>query len=239
LRSEFVAHDADAAMDTMVPDACVNHVPTMTGGVGHDEVKRFYKYHFVNAHPPDIEIIPVSRTVGTDSIVDEMIVKFTHTCVIDHLLPGIPPTGRSVEIPVVGVVQLRDGKLASEHIYWDQASVLVQIGKLDPTGLPIAGVEVARKGRDGLSERPGWRATRRCDFRCARVPAPGIPAPDAAASRLPPPRTARPRSGKHRDRRQTVRPRREGARQRPADRFSAAGASGDQDAGRLDRKSTP
>src|SRR6267142_2456290 len=73
LRSEFVAHDADAAMDTMVPDACVNHVPTMTGGVGHDEVKRFYKYHFVNAHPPDIEIIPVSRTVGTDSIVDEMI----------------------------------------------------------------------------------------------------------------------------------------------------------------------
>ncbi len=148
LRSEFVAHDADAAMDTMVPDACVNHVPTMTGGVGHDEVKRFYKYHFVNAHPPDIEIIPVSRTVGTDSIVDEMIVKFTHTCVIDHLLPGIPPTGRSVEIPVVGVVQFRDGKLASEHIYWDQASVLVQIGKLDPAGLPIAGVEIARKVLD-------------------------------------------------------------------------------------------
>ena len=117
LRSEFVAHDADAAMDTMVPDACVNHVPTMTGGVGHDEVKRFYKYHFVNAHPPDIEIIPVSRTVGTDSIVDEMIVKFTHTCVIDHLLPGIPPTGRSVEIPVVGVVQFRDGKLLRFVVY--------------------------------------------------------------------------------------------------------------------------
>src|SRR6266436_8734717 len=146
LRSEFVAHDA--TMDTMVPDACVNHVPTMTGGVGHDEVKRFYKYHFVNAHPPDIEIIPVSRTVVTDSIVDEMIVKFTHTCVIDHLLPGIPPTGRSVEIPVVGVVQFRDGKLASEHIYWDQASVLVQIGKLDPAGLPIAGGESAAKVRD-------------------------------------------------------------------------------------------
>ena len=77
-----------------------------------------------------------------------MIVKFTHTCVIDHLLPGIPPTGRSVEIPVVGVVQFRDGKLASEHIYWDQASVLVQIGKLDPAGLPIAGAEIARKVLD-------------------------------------------------------------------------------------------
>src|SRR6266481_3532360 len=110
----------------------------------HDALPIF----IVNAHPPDIEIIPVSRTVGTDSIVDEMIVKFTHTCVIDHLLPGIPPTGRSVEIPVVGVVQFRDGKLASEHIYWDQASVLVQIGKLDPAGLPIAGVEIARKVLD-------------------------------------------------------------------------------------------
>jgi carboxymethylenebutenolidase len=148
LRMEFVARDVDAPTDTMVPDPCVNHVPTMTGGVGRDEVKRFYKYHFVNANPPDIEIIPVSRTVGTDSIVDEMIVKFTHTCVIDYLLPGIPPTGRPIEIPVVVVAQFRDGKLASEHLYWDQASVLVQIGKLDPTGLPIAGVEIARKVLD-------------------------------------------------------------------------------------------
>ena len=89
-------------------------------------------------------IAPISRTVGTDSIVDEMIVKFTHDRVIDYLLPGIPPTGRQVEIAAVVVVQFRDGKLASEHIYWDQASVLVQIGKLDPAGLPIAGVEVAR-----------------------------------------------------------------------------------------------
>src|SRR3984893_3388628 len=158
LRSEFVAHDADAAMDTMVPDACVNHVPTMTGGVGRDEVKRFYKYHFVNANPPDIEIIPVSRTVGTDSIVDEMVVKFTHTCVIDFLLPGIPPTGKRVEIPTVVIAQFRDGKLASEHIYWDQASVLVQIGKVDAAGLPIAGVEVARKVLDRPLPSTRWRA---------------------------------------------------------------------------------
>jgi carboxymethylenebutenolidase len=145
LRAEFVARDVDAPTDTMAPDACVNHVPTMTGGVGLDQLKRFYKYHFVKANPPDIKIIPVSRTVGTDTIVDEMVAKFTHTCVIDYLLPGIEPTGRSVEIAAVVVVHFRDGKLASEHIYWDQASVLVQIGKLDPAGLPIAGVEVARK----------------------------------------------------------------------------------------------
>jgi len=118
-------------------------------------VKRFYKYHFVDAHPPDIEIIPVSRTVGTDTIVDEMVVKFTHTCVVDHLLPGIPPTGRSVEIPVVVVGQFRDGKLASEHIYWDQASVLVQIGKLDPVGLPIAGCRDRAQGSgQGPTEQP-------------------------------------------------------------------------------------
>jgi carboxymethylenebutenolidase len=148
LRSEFVSRDVDAPTDTMASDPYVNHVPTMTGGVGLDELKRFYRYHFVNANPPDIEIIPVSRTVGTDSIVDEMVVKFTHTCVIDFLLPGIPPTGKRVEIPTVVIAQFRDGKLASEHIYWDQASVLVQIGKVDGAGLPVAGVEVARKVLD-------------------------------------------------------------------------------------------
>jgi carboxymethylenebutenolidase len=148
LRAEFASHDIDALMDTMVFDPYVNHVPTMTGGVDRDELKRFYKYHFIDANPPDIQIIPVSRTVGTDSIVDEMVVKFTHTCVIDFLLPGIPPTGRPVEISTVVVAQFRNGKLASEHIYWDQASALVQIGKLDPLGLPIAGAEVARKVLD-------------------------------------------------------------------------------------------
>jgi carboxymethylenebutenolidase len=148
LRSEFVARDEDGPTDTMVPDASVNHVPTMTGGVGRAELKRFYKYHFINANPPDIELTPISRTVGADTIVDEMVVKFTHTCVIDYLLPGIPPTGRSVEIPAVVVAQFRDGKLSSENIYWDQASVLVQIGRLDPAGLPIAGVAVARKVLD-------------------------------------------------------------------------------------------
>src|SRR3981081_2539020 len=148
LRSEFVARDVSPPTDTMVPDAYVNHVPTMTGGVGRDELKRFYKYHFVDVHPPDIELIPVSRTVGTATIVDEMVAKFTHTCVIDYLQPGIPPARQPVEIRVGVVAQFRDGKLASEHIYWDQASVLVQIGKLDPAGLPIAGVEIARKVLD-------------------------------------------------------------------------------------------
>ena len=64
------------------------------------------------------------------------------------MLPGIAPTERLVEVPVVVIVRFRDGKLAHEHIYWDQASVLAQIGLLDPHGLPIAGVESARKAMD-------------------------------------------------------------------------------------------
>ncbi len=151
-RHEFETCDADATMATMVDEPYVNHVPTMTGGVGHDQLKRFYKYHFIGANPADLRLIPVSRTVGADRVVDEMVVRFTHTSEIDWMLPGLPPTGREVEIPLVAIVHFRDGKVAHEHIYWDQASVLVQIGKLDPEGLPVAGAETARKVMD--KDRP-------------------------------------------------------------------------------------
>jgi carboxymethylenebutenolidase len=144
-RCEFETRDVDATMATMVAEPYVNHVPTMAGGVGHDQLKRFYKYHFVGANPPDTTLTPISRTVGENSVVDEMLFSFTHTSPIDWMLPGIAPTGRKVEVALVAIVQFRDGKLVHEHIYWDQASVLVQIGKLDPKGLPVAGAESARK----------------------------------------------------------------------------------------------
>lgn len=144
-RYEFENRDVEATMASMVDEPYVNHVPTMTGGVGHDQLKRFYKYHFIGRNPPDTELVPVSRTVGADSLVDEMVFRFTHTSEIDWMLPGIPPTGRRVEVPLVAVVRFRNGKLVHEHIYWDQASVLVQIGKLDSAGLPVAGAETARK----------------------------------------------------------------------------------------------
>ena len=147
-RHEFENCDVDATMATMVGTPYVNHVPTMTGGVGHDQVKRFYKYHFIGRNPPDLELHPVSRTVGADQVVDELILSFTHTATIDWMLPGIEPTDRRVEIPLVAIVKFRDGKVLHEHIYWDQASVLVQIGKLDPRGLPVAGAQTAQKLRD-------------------------------------------------------------------------------------------
>ena len=135
-RYEFETRDVDATMATMVAEPYVNHIPTMTGGVGHDQLKRFYKYHFIGANPPDMALNPISRTVGTDRVVDEMVLSFTHTTEIDWMLPDIPPTGRRVEVPLVAVVHFRDGKLAHEHIYWDQASVLAQIGRLDRAGCP-------------------------------------------------------------------------------------------------------
>jgi len=147
-RCEFETRDVDATMASMVDQPYVNHIPTMTGGVGHDQLKRFYKYHFIGSNPDDTELIPVSCTVGSTSLVDEMLFRFTHTRAIDWMLAGIAPTGRRVEVPLVAVVQFQDGKLVHEHIYWDQASVLVQIGLLDPAGLPVAGAETARKVAD-------------------------------------------------------------------------------------------
>jgi carboxymethylenebutenolidase len=98
--------------------------------------------------PPDTEMTSVSRTIGEDQLVDEMIFKFTHTILMDWMLPGVAPTGKRVEVPLVAIVQFREGKLAHEHIYWDQASVLVQIGLIDPAKLPVAGIESARKVLD-------------------------------------------------------------------------------------------
>ena len=142
---EFGTRDVDAIMPTMIAEPYVNHVPTMTGGVGHDQLKRFYKYHFVNANPADTRLIPLSRTIGADRVVDEFIFCATHDREIDWLLPGLAPTGKYFEIPMLAVVCFLGDKLYNEHIYWDQACVLVQIGLLDPRGLPIAGIQAAKK----------------------------------------------------------------------------------------------
>ena len=142
---EFGTRDVDATMKTMVSQPYVNHIPTMTGGVGHDSLKRFYKHHFIPTTPADTRLVPISRTIGADRLVDEMLFCFTHDIEIDWMLPGIAPTGKYVEIPLVAIVNFRGDKLYPEHIYWDQASVLVQIGILDPKGLPVAGVETAKK----------------------------------------------------------------------------------------------
>src|SRR6266436_2353517 len=148
VRYEFSTRNTEETLATMVEDAYVNHIPVLTGGVGRDQLREFYSKRFIPQMPPDTEMTPVSRTIGEDQLVDEMVFKFTHTIRMDWILPGIPPTGKRVEVPLVAIVRFRDGKLAHEHIYWDQASVLVQLGLLDAGVLPVVGIESARKALD-------------------------------------------------------------------------------------------
>jgi carboxymethylenebutenolidase len=150
---EFSTRDVSSTIATMVEDAYVNHVPVMTGGYGHEALRRFYAEDFISTMPADTSIKLVSRTLGQnqqgdDQLVDEMIFSFTHTEEMPWMLPGIAPTHRHVDIPLVVVVGFRDGKLAHERIYWDQASVLKQIGLLADASLPVYGAETARKVLD-------------------------------------------------------------------------------------------
>src|SRR5262249_4136440 len=142
---EFADLDVDATMETMVPEPYVYGIPVMTGGFGCQGVRRFYTEHFINQIPKDAKVTPISRTVGTDQVVDEFILSFTHDTQWDYLLPGIPPTGKHVELPHVLVMKFENGKIAHEHVWWDQASLLVQVGLLDPGKLPVVGVEQARR----------------------------------------------------------------------------------------------
>jgi carboxymethylenebutenolidase len=148
---ELEAHSTEKTLSTMTDDPVNINIPLLTGGVGLEEVRKYYSEYFIPKNPPDTEVVLLSRTVGQDRLVDEMIQRFTHTIEMDYMLPGIPPTGKRVEIPVIVVVEFREGKIASEHIYWDQASVLVQVGVLNPNSLPVVGSESARKMIDPTS----------------------------------------------------------------------------------------
>lgn len=144
-----LAGDLDTTMATMTDSPHLNHVPTMAGAVGHSAVKAFYRDHLVGKFfPPDVKIDGISRTVGESQIVEELVFTFTHTIEIDWLLPGVAPTGKRIEMAVAAIVGFKDGKISHEHIYWDQAGILVQIGLLDPAGLPVTGPESARKVAD-------------------------------------------------------------------------------------------
>ena len=142
---EFADFDVNATMETMVPEPYVHCVAVMTGGFGGEGVRRFYSEHFINQIPKDAKVTPISRTVGKDQVVDEFILSFTHETQWDYLLPGIPPTGKRVELPHVLVMKFENGKVAHEHVWWDQASLLVQVGLLDPANLPVVGIEQAKK----------------------------------------------------------------------------------------------
>lgn len=145
LEFEFEKEDVDATMTTMTEDPYVHHVPTLTGGRGYDGVYNFYKNHFVGKLPKDFKVTKITRIIGVDQVVDELVISFTHNTEIEYLLPGVAPTGKYVEIPHVVIMKFKNNKISHEHIYWDQASVLAQVGLLKTESIPITGIEQTKK----------------------------------------------------------------------------------------------
>jgi carboxymethylenebutenolidase len=143
--NEFVAKDVDATMATMVGEPYVWHVPALTGGSGGENVRRFYASQFIGHTPDDSVLTPIARAVSEDRVIDEFVFEFTHDIEIPWMLPGVPPTGRHVRIPMVVVMGFDDDRVTHEHIYWDQASVLAQLGLLDPALLPVSGADQAER----------------------------------------------------------------------------------------------
>ncbi len=145
VRSEFEAKDIDATMRTMVAEPYVWHVPVLTGARGGEAVRRFYATQLIGRMPADAVLHRISRTVSADRVVEEFVLEFTHDKEIPFMLPGIAPTGRMARVPTVVVMGFEGDKVAHEHIYWDQATLLVQLGLLDQTGIPVSGADQAAR----------------------------------------------------------------------------------------------
>jgi carboxymethylenebutenolidase len=150
-QAEFALKDADAALATMTASPYVLFVPTGTGGTGREAVREFYANHFLPSIPPDFGLASVSQIFAQDHIVEEFVVSFTHTLKMDWILPGVPITGRKTEFPLVGVIRFENGKVAGEHLYWDQATVLSQLGI--PNIVATAGAVAAVKLLKRLTQR--------------------------------------------------------------------------------------
>ena len=144
-----LAGDLDKTMATMSANPHIVNVPTMIGGQGQEGVRRFYANRLIGQFfPPDVKFETISRTYSPQRLIDELIISFTHTIQMDHILPGVKPTDKFVEAAFVVIVGIEDGKVTYEHIHWDQANVLVQLGLIDPTGLPVTGAGAAAKLRN-------------------------------------------------------------------------------------------
>ena len=145
INCEFEEKDVKATMQTMVKEPYVHHVPILTGGIGYEGVYDFYRDSFIGKMPSDTKFVQISRTIGNDQVVDELVLSFTHDIEIPAMLPEISPTGRYIELPLVVVMKFKGNKIEHEHIYWDQASLLLQIGLLDNKKIPITGIEQSKR----------------------------------------------------------------------------------------------
>ena len=153
--SEFVLKDAKAALATMSDNPYVLMVPIAVGGRGREGVYNYYHDHFLAQLPADLKSIAISQVIGKDILVEEAVYQFTHDQVMDFMIPGVPPTGKHVEVGVVGIIKFENAKIASEHLYWDHASVLAQLGVIDQGKVPVKGVESAGMLLEWAGIKPG------------------------------------------------------------------------------------
>jgi carboxymethylenebutenolidase len=150
-----LAGDLDKTMATMTPDPHIVNIPTMIGGQGPAGVRQFYANRLIGQFfPEDVQFETISETASDKHLVTEMVISFTHTIEMDHILPGVEPTGKYAEVVFVVIVGFKDGKVEFEHIHWDQANLLVQLGLIDPAGLPLTGAGAAAKLRDASIPDP-------------------------------------------------------------------------------------
>ncbi len=142
LYAEFAQRDVDLALSTMTDDPYVICVPVGRGGHGRAGVRRFYAEEFFRGIAPDTQMTPIAQTIAESTLVDESVISFTHDVPMEWLLPGIAPTGRKLEFAMIAVISFEAGKIASERLYWDQATLLVQLGILDPATPSVRGADV-------------------------------------------------------------------------------------------------
>lgn len=136
LAGEFSHHNVEESLATMLEDASVCHVPTGSGGRGKQVLRGYYRDEFIPSIPEDWTLTLSNRLATDQGIAEEAQLRFHHNKQMDWFLPGIPPTGKLIEVDIVVFIDFREGLMAAERIYWDQASVFRQIGLSPHTNRP-------------------------------------------------------------------------------------------------------
>src|SRR5215468_7957254 len=151
--AQFELKDADAALETMADNSHVFCVPSGRGATGRAGVREFYAKQFLPGMPGDLELLPISEIFADEHVVAEYVMRFTHTLQMDWMLPDVPPTGRRAELLLVAITRFENGKIASEHVYWDAASLLFQLRLIDRVAA-AAGVSRAVTLHKRAAQRP-------------------------------------------------------------------------------------
>jgi carboxymethylenebutenolidase len=128
----LVRRDLAAALAPLAAEPSVVHIPAMTGAAGRPAVERFYADQFLPHMPGDLVLSKISRTVDRWRLVEETTVSFTHDRVLPWLLPGVEPTFRRAEVLAIAVVGFERGRIRSQRVLWDHATLVGQLGISHP-----------------------------------------------------------------------------------------------------------